>query len=272
MQPGRRNRGKRGCTVRRCPRGEVRREMGPCGSCGKSVGPAQATSDYTVDGVRRVCVGASLRRCCSLLRVTANGAHGAIKDCVESGYAVTPSKNVRAASGTYTGDIIPPKQREISGENIIGIKSYASITEPHCVCMCGVDSQFGLGHDSEIRELPGAPETVHRKAPVKLTTAQTRRHATQLREAQKHPVDFAGHFVMASWGCVMAAAIDARTGAVTMLPSTVSDWPLDVAEPLSYRKDSRLLVIRGSRSEKGNGTYYYDFDGKAFHPLKANEE
>jgi hypothetical protein len=111
---------------------------------------------------------------------------------------------------------------------------------------------------------------------VKLATAQTRRYATQLREAQKHPVDFAGHFVMASWGCgagcVMAAAIDAPTGAVTMLPFTVSDWPLDVTEPLSYRKDSSLLVIRGSRSEKGNGTYYYDFDGKAFRLLKAIEE
>src|SRR5690349_3223513 len=53
VQPGRRNRGKRGCTVRRCPRGEDRREMGPCGSCGKSIRPAQATSDYTVRAVKR---------------------------------------------------------------------------------------------------------------------------------------------------------------------------------------------------------------------------
>lgn len=84
VQPGRRNRGKRGCTVRRCTRGEVRREMGPCGSCGKSVGPAQATSDYTVDGVRRVCRGASLRRRCSCSVQLRN-------DCVKSGYPACTS-------------------------------------------------------------------------------------------------------------------------------------------------------------------------------------
>jgi hypothetical protein len=108
-----------------------------------------------------------------------------------------------------------------------------------------------------------------------LTSAETRRYATQLREAQKHPVDFAGHFVLATWGCragcVMGAAIDAKTGAVAMLPFTVSDWPLDVTDPLSYRKDSSLLVIRGSRNEKGSGTYYYHFDGRKFRLVKAIE-
>ncbi|MEM5437118.1 hypothetical protein [Paraburkholderia diazotrophica] len=120
------------------------------------------------------------------------------------------------------------------------------------------------------------PETVQKQARLKLTTAETRRYATQLREVQKHPVDFAGHFVMASWGCgagcVTAAAIDVRTGAVTMVPFTVSDWPLDVTEPLSFRKDSCLLIVRGSRNEKGRGTYYYRFDGKYFRLLKAIEE
>ena len=145
------------------------------------------------------------------------------------------------------------------------------------VLLCAVSiPSFASDVIPKFENYPAAPETVHRKAAVKLATAQTRRYATQLREAQKHPVDFAGHFVMASWGCgagcVMAAAIDAPTGAVTMLPFTVSDWPLDVTEPLSYRKDSSLLVIRGSRSEKGNGTYYYDFGGKAFRLLKAIEE
>lgn len=103
-----------------------------------------------------------------------------------------------------------------------------------------------------------------------------RRYATKLSEARHGPVDFAGHFVMATWGCgagcVMAAAIEKTSGVVTMLPFTVSDWPLDVTEPLSYRKDSSLLIIRGSRNEKGHGTYYYTFDGKAFRLLKAVEE
>jgi len=56
------------------------------------------------------------------------------------------------------------------------------------------------------------------------------------------------------------------------LPFTVSDWPLDVTEPLSYRKDSFLIVVRGSRSETGHGTYHFNFDGKHFRLLKAVED
>ncbi|MFP3551748.1 hypothetical protein SB861_13645 [Paraburkholderia sp. SIMBA_049] len=63
----------------------------------------------------------------------------------------------------------------------------------------------------------------------------------------------------------MAAAVDTKTGRVTSLPFTVSDWPLDVMEPLTYRADSCMLVVQGSRHEsEERGTYYYTFDGKAF--------
>jgi len=62
----------------------------------------------------------------------------------------------------------------------------------------------------------------------------------------------------------MGGAIDANTGDVNMLPFSVSDWPLDVLEPLDFRKDSCLLVVRGSRNEKGHGTYFYKFEQGAF--------
>lgn len=69
----------------------------------------------------------------------------------------------------------------------------------------------------------------------------------------------------------MAAAIDVKSGRVTSLPFTISDWPMDVTEPLSYRANSCLLVVRGSRNESTErGTYYYVFDGKAF-MLRASE-
>ena len=60
---------------------------------------------------------------------------------------------------------------------------------------------------------------------------------------------------LASWGCgascVMGAAIDAKTGVVTHLRFTISNWPLDVTEPLGYKPASSLLIVRGSRNEKG---------------------
>ena len=68
----------------------------------------------------------------------------------------------------------------------------------------------------------------------------------------------------------MAAAIDAKTGAVSSLPFTVSNWPLDVTEPLDYKPNSRLLIVHGSRNEKGNGTYYYEFLGHSFKLLRRS--
>lgn len=112
-------------------------------------------------------------------------------------------------------------------------------------------------------------------APLKFDDAQGRRYRTVIRQAAARPIDFAGHYIMATWGCgsgcVMAAAIDTLSGRVTSLPFTVSDWPLDVTEPLSYRPDSCLLIVQGSRNESTeHGTYYYVFNGTAF-TLRASQ-
>ncbi len=79
-------------------------------------------------------------------------------------------------------------------------------------------------------------------------------------------------YVIAEWGCgsacVMAAVIDKSSGRGTSLPFTVSDWPVDVTEPLEYRANSCLVIVRGSRNEsREHGTYYYTFDGAQFHLL-----
>lgn len=133
----------------------------------------------------------------------------------------------------------------------------------------------GFAHDAEpnFADYPATVEQAHGPVKLRLTTRESRRYITQLTEAASAPVNFAGHFIMTEWGCgagcVTAAAIDAKTGKVVMLPFTVSDWPLDITEPLSYRKDSSLLIVRGSRNERGPGTYYYRFDGAAFRLIEA---
>ncbi|WP_454872264.1 hypothetical protein [Paraburkholderia xenovorans] len=104
---------------------------------------------------------------------------------------------------------------------------------------------------------------------LKFADAPARKYRTVIRDAASQPVNFAGHYVLATWGCgsgcIMAAAIDSKSGRVNSLPFTVSNWPMDVTEPLSYRTNSCLLVVRGSRNESTDrGTYYYAFDGKAF--------
>jgi hypothetical protein len=141
----------------------------------------------------------------------------------------------------------------------------------------------GLASGAHAQQPPtfaDCPATVQAKRfTPRLTFADApgRKYRTVIQDAAKGPIDFAGHYILATWGCgagcVMAAAIDAQSGRVTSLPFTVSDWPLDVTEPLSYHADSCRLIVRGSRNESaGHGTYYYAFDGKAFRLRAADAD
>ncbi|MDR1968230.1 MAG: hypothetical protein LBQ32_05995 [Burkholderiaceae bacterium] len=122
-----------------------------------------------------------------------------------------------------------------------------------------------------------ATVTTSRKiANLKLTTHESRQYASILRHLADKPVNFAGHYILALWGCgagcVMGGAIDIKSGNVAMLPFTVTNWPLDIMIPLSFKKDSCLLVVQGSRNEKGQGIYYYKFERNRFNLIKSVDE
>jgi hypothetical protein len=111
-------------------------------------------------------------------------------------------------------------------------------------------------------------------ARVKIASAKSREFASELQAAQSQKPNFAGHFIFAEFGCgascVMSAAIDAKTGDVAWLPFTVCCS--DVDEPIEFKPDSRLLKIRGSRNEKGSGTYFYVFDGRSFKQISTPQK
>ena len=109
-------------------------------------------------------------------------------------------------------------------------------------------------------------------ATPRMTDPRSRLFRTALREAATSLPDFAGHYVLAQIGCgagcIRLAAIDRLSGRVVWFPSTVSNWPIEVTEPLSYRRDSRLLGIQGQLDEKGSGEpHFYVFDGMRFKPI-----
>jgi hypothetical protein len=99
---------------------------------------------------------------------------------------------------------------------------------------------------------------------------------TRLREAATRKPNFAGHYVLTTWGCgaecVMGAAIDANTGHVHWLPFTICCWKADVTQPIAARLDSRLIVFTGARNEKegDEGTHYYEFRNGEFIEIKAS--
>jgi len=119
--------------------------------------------------------------------------------------------------------------------------------------------------------------------------AGARAFRTRLSHAFRGGVNFAGHYIVAGWGCgtgcISGAIIDSRTGKVF--------WPLPlyalavwyagdsyIEKPVEFRRNSRLLVIRGSPGvkdgdpEKPNGEYYYEWTGRelrqiGFFPYKS---
>jgi hypothetical protein len=93
---------------------------------------------------------------------------------------------------------------------------------------------------------------------------------TRLRQAAAGKPNFAGHFIVATWGCgtecVEGAIIDAKTGQVFMLPFSLCCWGPgtgvdDNFKPVEFRLNSNLIVLSGARDEKDGdyGTRFYRF-------------
>ena len=123
-----------------------------------------------------------------------------------------------------------------------------------------------------------------------------RLYRTNLRNAAKERVNFAGHFILTTWGCgtncTESAMIDAHTGQVFFpgefegvtqgfceLPQNAhpADSPImseDEYAPFIYEADSRLLILNGFRGGDFNrttarcGTYYFEWTGKQFKQIK----
>lgn len=76
--------------------------------------------------------------------------------------------------------------------------------------------------------------------PINLNTPEIRRYRTVLRNAAKQKPNFAGRYIVATWGCgtscQMSAIIDAKKGIVYM-PGIQSE------AGLKYRLNSRLLIV-----------------------------
>ncbi len=132
----------------------------------------------------------------------------------------------------------------------------------------GVQSQTRV---PQFKDFP-APETYRgRNAPLVLTR-DDRMFRTRLRDAAKQKPNFAGHYIVTTWGCgtscLVGAVIDAKTGKVHWWDFTLCCWE-DVDEnfkPFEFRLDSKLIVFSGARSEKDgdNGAHFYKFERGRF--------
>jgi hypothetical protein len=101
---------------------------------------------------------------------------------------------------------------------------------------------------------------------------------TRIGIAAKQKPNFAGEFIVGSWGCgsecLSGVVINARTGRVYQIPFTVCCWSYeDASEPVDFRNNSRLIVFSGTRDERPTNTrddlHYYEFKNGRFRYLKT---
>lgn len=111
------------------------------------------------------------------------------------------------------------------------------------------------------------------------SSRQSRLFRTRLKEWAREKPNFAGHYILAGWGCgtdcTTLAIIDARTGKVYHPPGATLNVAVNVHHSLlaegdrwhssgavRYRPDSRLLVLIGNPEEKkeNRGISYYVWD------------
>jgi hypothetical protein len=140
---------------------------------------------------------------------------------------------------------------------------------------CGLSQAYADTQAPRFDDFPASNLFKGKPAKAVIVSSKDREFAARLREISGRKINSAGHYTLASWGCgascISTVAIDARTGHVVWLPFTVCCWALEVSEPIEFRRDSRLIVVHGSRNEAGGGTYYYQLTAAGFVLAKADE-
>jgi len=112
-----------------------------------------------------------------------------------------------------------------------------------------------------------------KRAEVMLSTSHERAFRTRLRKASKRSPNFAGEYVLTTWGCgtscLDGAVVSLRTGRVVFLPGTICCWE-GGGEKLIFRKNSRLIVAAGVINKDSEyGAHFYEFTGEEFRHLKT---
>jgi len=137
---------------------------------------------------------------------------------------------------------------------------------------------FGQKGVPQFKDYPAGKIYRGKNAPVKLTNSDERMFRTRLTEAAKQKPNFAGHYVLTSWGCgtecLSGAAIDVRTGKVSFFDFSICCWGTNVDEnfeAINFRPDSKLIIFSGMRNEKDgdDGAHFYKFENGRFVFIKT---
>jgi hypothetical protein len=156
------------------------------------------------------------------------------------------------------------------------ILSFTSCLVLFLLSPCFIETAPAQQRVPQFKDFP-ADEQYRGKPHAVLLVGDARNFRTRIKEAAKGKPNFAGHYIVAIWGCgsecLEGAVIDAKTGRVYMLPFTLCCWRGvdDNFNPLEYRPNSKLMIFSGARNEKDNdnGAHYYKFENNRFVFLRS---
>ena len=154
--------------------------------------------------------------------------------------------------------------------------SSATIALPFLViCFLRALGQSSVPH---FKDYP-AGETYKGTTAALVLTKNDLAFKTRLRWAAKNlKPNFAGHYILTTWGCgaqcLMGAVIDAKTGRVYWWDFTICCWGFETDDkfnPIEFRPDSSLIVFSGLRNEKDgdDGAHFYRFDRGRFVHIRS---
>ncbi|HEY8360739.1 MAG TPA: hypothetical protein VIL30_25050 [Ramlibacter sp.] len=162
---------------------------------------------------------------------------------------------------------------------------------------------FGAGEDAQMIRSADIPRDAPRfedhpaqpyagaNAPVDVgSDVRSRRYRTQLQNWAREKPNFAGHYIVATWGCgtgcTQVAVIDAASGKVFHPAGATVNYIMDVDPEvlvdikdgerradfgaLHYRVDSKLLVVFGTPEGRAqnNGISYFVWEGDRLNRLR----
>lgn len=112
---------------------------------------------------------------------------------------------------------------------------------------------------------------------------RARTFRTNLKNASKEKINFAGHYILTNWGCgtncSMSGIIDARNGNVYFPRElegygyALQEWE-GTDEPLEFKASSKLLILRGytggelNKDKPSGGIHYFIWNGSTLKRIK----
>ncbi len=149
--------------------------------------------------------------------------------------------------------------------------------------VCSNETAFAQKRLPHFKDYPVAKIYKGNNAPLKLTRKERLDYGERLQIIENAGVDFAGHYIVATWSCGMwcqrSEIIDAKTGKFYGWNGILSFcWPhldKDFAcnekfTNVEYRVDSKLIVFFGRRNDTDvRGFHYYNFEDGRFIHLKS---